>query len=142
MNILIIEDDPWYAEVLKYILGKTYHLTVCSTLAHGRKAMQNSRWDAVLIDLSLPDSDREQTLDELKKERRGAALIIVTAYNEPSFRERMLLQNADGYVCKGEDDAPEELDYIIHRAVESRRTIGNIEATRIRLENRNHELHQ
>lgn len=136
MNILIIEDDIRYTELLLHRLGKRFSFTIAKSMTEGIEQLKNNKYHAVLLDVILPDSTKEATLDEIKKHRHGAAVVILTGYNEPRFREHMLLKNADGYACKDKDDNAEDLEWIINRAVECRQRINLLDNSLKRLEER------
>jgi len=58
MNILIVEDDDLIAESIAMALedeGHFYHIT--STLEEGLSAAREGQFDAVVLDINLPDGD-------------------------------------------------------------------------------------
>lgn len=70
LSVLVVEDEPTgpilAARVAKFITewtGRVPKMTVATTMAFA-KARAHA-YDAVLLDLSLPDSTREQTIAEL-----------------------------------------------------------------------------
>ncbi|MFK4003473.1 sigma-54-dependent transcriptional regulator [Qipengyuania sp. NPDC077563] len=77
-NILIIEDSPslalGYAAQLEEV---GYGVTLASTLAEAREALQGSRFAAALLDLQLPDGDGLSLLEE--RDEQSPAFIVITS---------------------------------------------------------------
>ena len=58
MRILIIDDYEGVAETLKEGLGELgCECTIVTTLAEGRRKFTAQDWDAVIVDVILPDGD-------------------------------------------------------------------------------------
>ena len=92
MRILVIEDDAGIAAGLRTTLQQRgYAVDVCGDVASAWSALRTERFDAVLLDLGLPDADGSVLLQRLRSApatvgASGAALpnpatpvLIVTA---------------------------------------------------------------
>jgi len=108
-SILLIDDDEEDRLLLRAALGEAFELTEAGTIVDGLAKMAKGAptgrsFDLVLLDLTLPDSDRESTLFRVLAEHPDQPPVIVTGYAEPDFVERMSNLGARGYLIKGRDD--------------------------------------
>ncbi len=112
MRILVIEDDAGIAAGLRATLQQRgYAVDVCGDVASAWGALRTERFDAVLLDLGLPDADGGVLLQRLRAApvggTAGAALpdpatpvLIVTARDQVQQRIAGLDMGADDYVAK------------------------------------------
>ena len=68
---------------------------------------RESRWDLVILDLSLPDRSGLQVLTDLKREQPELPVIVLSMHAEDEYAIRALRIGASGYITK--ESAPEEL---------------------------------
>lgn len=123
MRILLVEDDAAFAEAIKsYLLGKGFALDHAPTLALARQALPLAPWDAILLDLHLPDGDGFSLIPLIRRQLKDASIIILTARDQVSDRIRGLDLGADDYLVKPFD--PDELMARL-RAIERRRSGGD-----------------
>lgn len=114
-SILLIDDDGEDRFLIRSAVGDLFHVEEAGTIAEGLRMMafgargDGKGFDLVLLDLTLPDSEREQTLGRVLAEHPDKPPVIVTGYAEPNFVERMLALGARSYLIKGRDDADPEL---------------------------------
>ena len=67
MRILVIEDDAGIAAGLRTTLQQRgYAVDVCGDVASAWSALRTERFDAVLLDLGLPDADGSVLLQRLR----------------------------------------------------------------------------
>ena len=68
MRILVVEDDVGIADGLQANLQQRgYAVDWCDTVAHAWAALQAEPFDAVLLDLGLPDGDGGTLLQRLRQ---------------------------------------------------------------------------
>jgi DNA-binding response OmpR family regulator len=111
MRILVVEDDPVLLNGLK--VGLTLDGSAVdgvSTLAEAQAALTTTRFDAIVLDIMLPDGPGLVLLSELRKQRDATPVILLTALDETSDRIRGLDSGADDYVGK-----PFDLDELAAR---------------------------
>jgi DNA-binding response OmpR family regulator len=99
-RILLIEDDPRLAEMVKtYLDGAGFQVTVAADGAAGLALERRETFDAVVLDLTLPDIDG---LDVCRQIRASAAtpILMLTARGEPVDRVIGLELGADDYLGK------------------------------------------
>ncbi len=101
MNILIVEDHKDLAtEVMDYLRKSGY---VCKWVGNCEAAMEEisvSNFDAVLLDLGLPDGSGFDVLKYIRKIKSNSAVIILTARGELDDRINGLELGADDYLTK------------------------------------------
>lgn len=99
-KVLIIEDDPVYCELIERCLhGEGFAVQSAGTLRDGLKLVREEKPDAVVLDLALPDSPMNETVEKVKM--GGAAVILVVSGN-PHFAEECIRQSASGFINKNE----------------------------------------
>ena len=100
-HILVVEDDRALREVVVGALGSAGYETSIAT--HGITASQMLRnadgIDIVLLDIGLPFVDGWQILHEME-DRRGPAVIVISARGEETDKVRALDLGADDYLAK------------------------------------------
>lgn len=101
MRILLVEDDRTVADRLYLIL--TDHHFVVETAVHGKTALdlvQQSTYDLILLDLTLPDIDGITLCRQLRTEGNQTPILMLTAKNSPYDRVAGLEAGADDYLSK------------------------------------------
>lgn len=77
-HILICEDDPDMAEYLSAMLhGAGMKVGTAETASAAKAAMDEERFDLLLIDLHLPDADGLDVVKELRTDRSRPALPVI-----------------------------------------------------------------
>lgn len=105
MHVLLIEDNEDDAELIREALTEhsshAFTLHWADRLETGVSKLAESHVDAVLVDLSLPDSQGLETLDRVRVEAREAPVIVLTGLDSETVAEKALLQGAQDYLVKG-----------------------------------------
>ena len=66
-RILIVDDEPAVSAFFDHILsGDGYYITAVGTIRQARRAVTEIAFDAVLLDLSLPDGDGMDLVREMR----------------------------------------------------------------------------
>lgn len=108
-RILLIEDERPYCELLEARLGDEYEIVCAGTIHEGmKKCRDEGPFDLVLLDLILPDSDKENSLPLFLAHFPQEPPIVISGYAEPNFVARMIRLGARGYLIKGRDDLDTE----------------------------------
>ncbi|MPM72345.1 Transcriptional regulatory protein QseB [bioreactor metagenome] len=101
MRLLIIEDNTELANSMKTGLEKVgFHVDVSYTGANGEERAYVNGYDAILLDLNLPDKDGIDILKFLRKSNIEIPVIIITARDEIEERALGLDLGADDYLTK------------------------------------------
>lgn len=123
-NILIIEDDHSYARLVEIWLSESellhFSISNAATLAEGfEKLDQANNFDAVLLDLSLPDSHGFVTLEKLINRHPNLNIIVLTGRMDVELGMRAVKSGAQDFLIKGEFGSKElakSLLYSIERS--------------------------
>jgi signal transduction histidine kinase len=106
INVLLIEDNPGDARLIKESLAETtanpFHLETVDTLAGGLHRLNTGDIDALLLDLALPDSFGFETFVRAKAQALGVAIIVLTGLDDQSMALRVVREGAQDFVAKGE----------------------------------------
>jgi two-component system OmpR family response regulator len=122
MRVLLVEDDIALAEaVAAHVRGKGFAVDHVATLAAARAALPVAAWDAVLLDLHLPDGDGLSLIPLVRRKSAEILTVVLTARDQVSDRIRGLDAGADDYLVKPFD--PDELLARL-RAAERRKSGG------------------
>ncbi len=100
-KIYIIEDDPWYGELLKYQLSMNpdYEVTLFSKAKDGLDSLYKNP-DVVCIDYSLPDMTGEKLLQKIKTENNAIPVVVISAQEQISVAVNLLKAGASDYIIK------------------------------------------
>ncbi len=102
-RLLLIDDDARLtAMVGDYLRQAGYEVEVAPSLAAGRERIAREPYDALVLDLMLPDGDGLELCRELRAAPRTRALplLMLTARGEPMDRIVGLVLGADDYLGK------------------------------------------
>ena len=101
MRILLVEDEWRLCETITDGLGRAgFSVDAVQTLASAGAATQNTAYDALILDLGLPDGDGLDLLNTLRREGRALPVLILTAKDAVEDRVSGLDQGADDYLVK------------------------------------------
>jgi len=106
MQILLVEDNPADAVLLKKELAESlfgpFSVTHVKRLQEALGQLQEQRFDAVLLDLGLPDSQGLATLERIHKHmHREAPIVVLTGLADEVLGVRALQNGAADYLVKG-----------------------------------------
>src|SRR3569623_3067412 len=125
MRVLIVEDEPNLGQQLKNTLeGAGYAVDLATDGEEGHFLGSTESYDAVVLDLGLPEIDGLTVLDRWRKEGRTHPVLVLPARDSWSDTVAGLEAGADDYVAKPVQT--EELSARL-RAL-SRRASGNASA--------------
>ena len=102
-RLLLIDDDARLAGMVgDYLRGHGFEVDCAPSLAAGRERLARDGYDALLLDLMLPDGDGLELTRELRADARlrRLPLLMLTARGEPMDRIVGLELGADDYLPK------------------------------------------
>jgi CheY-like chemotaxis protein/HPt (histidine-containing phosphotransfer) domain-containing protein len=110
LRILVVEDNPFNQRVAVMKAERKGHsVKVAACGADALSALDAERFDVMLSDLQMPDTDGFELAAEVRKREaasgRRLPVIAMTAHAMKGDRERCLLAGMDGYVAKPIQDA-------------------------------------
>ena len=102
-HLLLIDDDTRLTTMVgDYLRGHGFEVDSAGSLKAGRDLLRHGSYDALLLDLMLPDGDGLDLTRELRAEprTRRLPLLMLTARGEPMDRIVGLEIGADDYLPK------------------------------------------
>ena len=100
-RILMIDDDARLAGMVSdYLGGAGFRLTVAGTGREGEALLKRESFDAVILDLMLPDADGLDLCRRLRAASTDVPILMLTARGEPMDRVVGLEVGADDYLAK------------------------------------------
>lgn len=101
MQILVIEDEPQLARHVCSALNRNGHEARAKhDGAEGLAAVLSDCPDLVVLDLNLPGMNGLRVLEEMRKARNPARVIVLTALGDLDHRIKGLRSGADDYLAK------------------------------------------
>jgi len=125
-RVLVVDDEPIVAEVLRELLGQDgYQVHVAPDGHLGRSMLEEGQWEAVLLDVMLPDEDGLELLRWIRDRYPDLAVVMITAFGTVENAVAAMKAGAFHYVTK-----PFKNDDVRHLVAQS------VHTTRLRLENK------
>ena len=110
LRILIADDHPIVRQGLRQIITETSDMVVADEASNGWEALSKVRasyYDVVLLDISMPGLHGLDIIRQLKNERPGLPVLILSIHPEEQYAVRAFRAGAAGYLTK--ESAPDEL---------------------------------
>lgn len=130
-GVLLVEDNPGDARLVELLLGEqndvAIDLVFAVTLHQALERVADRNFDAILLDLSLPDSMGLGTLGKMMEAAGAVPIIVLTGLQSEEVAFDAMRSGAADYLVKGRDDGR-----MIARAV--RYAVARREAEERRLE--------
>ncbi|MBV6631435.1 MAG: response regulator transcription factor [Alphaproteobacteria bacterium] len=99
-RVLVVEDDPATAELLKAILADSgFAVSVASSALEMAHHVERADLNLILLDIDLPDGDGLELLSSLRQ-HSWIPVIMVTGSTSSADRLSALELGADDYVTK------------------------------------------
>lgn len=120
IRVLLIEDSPADAELVKRLLGKSLSpridVAAVEKLTAAIPLATTGCHDAILLDLSLPDARGLEGLRELAAAVPHTPILILSGLDDESTAFKAISQGAQDYLVKRQDD-PDQLRRAICHAI-------------------------
>jgi DNA-binding response OmpR family regulator len=111
MRILLVEDDAILGDGVQAGLTQAgFGVDWARSCEDGRLALTTHAYEAVVLDIGLPDGSGLQLLQEWRRQKNAIPVLILTARDTLADRVTGLNQGADDYLIK-----PFELDELTAR---------------------------
>ncbi len=119
-RILLVEDEDSLSRVLRKALERQgYWVAACATGNEARRLMDESAFDAALVDIHLPDMEGLALLDAAREAGLQTPFIVMTAQNTMRNAIEAMKAGAFDYLTKPFD--LDVLTVVLERALERRR---------------------
>ena len=104
ISVLLIEDDEHDRYLTNaYLKGdslKKYQLQECKNISEAKDLLAENTYDAVLLDLVLPDSQGLKTINEILPLINETPLIVLTGLDDQVMGEDAIKMGAEDYLPK------------------------------------------
>lgn len=109
LNILLIEDNPDHAELIRMHLRRDRDAAVTvewsERLDEGLAQLTRSRVDAVLLDMMLPDCTGVETVSRVHSHAPDVPIVVLTSADGDQYGLEAVQHGADDYIFKGRMDS-------------------------------------
>jgi DNA-binding response OmpR family regulator len=101
VRLLVVEDEPRIAELLRTALGRAgFVADMVATCADARATLALNPYDATILDLGLPDGDGLAVIGEARRAGNPIPILVLTARDAIEDRVGGLDAGADDYLVK------------------------------------------
>jgi two-component system cell cycle response regulator len=125
IKVLLVEDNDVDAQLTQDLLSEwsieEFQITRAKTLGEGLTLLSRERFDAVLLDLSLPDAFGLPTVRQVHATSPTIPVVVLSGVSDQSLALQAVQQGAQDYLVKGQGH-PELLVRSIIYAIERKRT--------------------
>ncbi|MET0503344.1 MAG: ATP-binding protein [Candidatus Binatia bacterium] len=119
MRVLLVEDNDDDALLIRESLSETkLEIHRAERLSTALEQLALGGFDAVLLDLSLPDAWGLDTIGRLRQQSAAVPIVVLTGLNDEEVAMRAVEEGAQDYLIKGQVDGPllaRSLRYAIQR---------------------------
>ncbi len=126
-KVLLVEDDPLYANLVKEMLTwdqpGQIELSWCDHLGLALETLGGKPFDVILLDMSLPDSQGLVTLERILDKAETVPVVIVTGAEDEDLANRAILEGAEDYMVKGTFDG-RAINRAIRYAIDRKRAVA------------------
>jgi len=136
VQILLIEDSPLFVELTRRMLAESksvqFVVECVGNLAEGIDRLSQDGIDAVLLDLTLPDSNGLDTFLRLQAVAKSVPTVIYTSVDDEALSLAALNHGAADYLVKSEVNPnwlARSLVYAIQRSLPSKPVATKPEST-------------
>ena len=108
IRILLVDDDDDYARAVSAQLMASrvpMRIATVGSVAAAMRALEDAEFDAVLLDLGLPDSDGLATIDRFQATGNVVPLIVLTDSDDETMAGQAVQRGAQDYLVKSRTDA-------------------------------------
>lgn len=100
-RILILDDDQDICNLLsRYLIKQGYEVDTAGRGAVAKALMADKRFDLVLCDHRLPDTDGSQMVQHIRATSPNTQVIIITGYSEVRLAVELMRKGAFDYIAK------------------------------------------
>lgn len=100
-RVLIIDDETDICLLLSGLLRRLgYQPTCAHFIEDGRQCLRSQQFDAIFLDLNLPDGLGFDLLPAIKQGQASAKIIMISAFDGQAERRRATEQGAHHFIGK------------------------------------------
>ncbi|WP_316771054.1 sigma-54 dependent transcriptional regulator [Pedobacter frigiditerrae] len=115
-NVLIIEDDTTFAQIIEgFLLKNGFTVTLATSLNQAYKIVAQQEFDLLLFDYRLPDGTGIDALNHIRQKGHKSPVIIMTSFNDVRTAVKSIQLGAFDYITKPIN--PDELLMVINNSL-------------------------
>src|SRR6267378_6682451 len=125
ITLLVVDDHAVVRQGIRQILAETTDIVVGADAVNGVEALARARdgsWDAIVLDLALPDNHGLDVLKQLRAEQARVPILVLSMHPEDQFALRAIRAGASGYLTK--NSAADDLVTAIRTVVDGRHYVS------------------
>jgi two-component system, NarL family, invasion response regulator UvrY len=110
LRFLLVDDHTIVRQGLKHILAEEWPGATFGEACNALELLplfRRESWNAVLLDINMPGRSGLDVLRDLRSEKPGTPVLVLSAHPEDQYAVRVLKAGAAGYLTK--ESAPDEL---------------------------------
>src|SRR2546421_13001244 len=104
IRVLLVESDARFGRLMRENLsgltGSPIYLEISETLAEALRELQDNPSDAVLLNLSLSDSEGISTFNRVQTEAPNLPIVILTCHENEALALEAVRHGAQDYLVK------------------------------------------
>lgn len=108
LKVLIMDDEPYVREGLKYIIDwENYGFTICGEAADGEEGYEkilDLNPDIILIDIQMPGKLGLDIVREAKESGKNGKFIIISGYSNFEYAQKAIKYGVKEYLLKPIDE--------------------------------------
>ncbi len=113
---LVDDDETTRYGYKRYFANSEYQTVFAGTLKEAKDIMASERFDAMLLDLGLPDGNSIEWIPELRISHPGMPIIIITGMSDITTAVKAIKYGAENYLTK--PVVMDDLKIILERCIE------------------------
>lgn len=100
-SILVVDDEPaTLFGFSKYLTGAGYNVKEASCLSEAREIIWTQRFDAIILDLNLPDGNGIEWISKIRESYPDMAVVVITGRADIPLAVDAMRRGADNFLTK------------------------------------------
>jgi PAS domain S-box-containing protein len=109
VRVLLVEDNPGDARLVEILLSESdssadFELTHAERFAEALERLEETTFEVILLDLSLPDSSGLETVSRMRAAAPRTPMVVLSGQDDEEVALRAVQQGAQDYLIKGQGD--------------------------------------
>ncbi len=106
IKLLLVEDNPTDAQLARDLLAEwsadQFELVHVNTLSEALRRLSRERFEAVLLDLSLPDTKGLDTVTQMLETSPGVPIVVLSGWDDEAVGLQAVRKGAQDFLVKGQ----------------------------------------
>lgn len=122
LRVIVADNQPIAVKGVKEIMAENFDNVTIEEAAGGQDLIDRIRskdYDLALLDLSLPDLDGIEVLEQIKKKKPKLPVLVMSIHPQEIYALRVIRAGGNGYLTK--ESGPEELIAAVRKVLSGKR---------------------